>query len=356
MKPAATSLFRALRGVVVMLALVAGITSTPVLAASNGIYIATATPHYKHPVTGVIEDAGGDGSAVLGQSMTESATYKKALVEVDPQGNTYVTVRLKLMDNIRDPQFQVDGHAASAELMQEDYTLNTADYRMPVSSENAVIRCNMYVIAMGRDVVFYITVANLQPGSEDFVTSVKVDPTKPTTAPTATKTAQPTAAPTAAPTSAPTGNAVASPSDATAAGDPATPGAPVTPNTPTAAGDPTTLAAPDASGTPRAADAPSNAGGGAPSDAVAETGDEPTAAIAPAGTTRSDNAAAGLQEFDAAGQRVDVTTAASAAVSSPSTTVWWVLGGVLVAAAAGVCVWYFGFFRKKSKGGESDDR
>ena len=119
MKHTASKLFRALCGIdkmlirvmsiLVMLALVAGITSVPALAASNGIYIATATPHYKHPTTGKIEDAGGDGSAVLGQAMTESATYKKALVEVDPAGNTYITVRLQLMDNIQNPQFQVDG-------------------------------------------------------------------------------------------------------------------------------------------------------------------------------------------------------------------------------------------------------
>ena len=178
MKHTASKLFRALCGMVVMLVLVAGITSVLALAASNGIYIATATPHYKHPTTGKIEDAGGEGSAVLGQSMTESATYKKALVEVDSAGNTYITVRLQLMDNIQNPQFQVDGKAVSATLMQEDYTNNTADYRMKVNNENSIIRCNMYVIAMGRDVIFYITVSNLQSGSGDFITSVKVETPK----------------------------------------------------------------------------------------------------------------------------------------------------------------------------------
>lgn len=80
------------------------------------------------------------------------------------------------MDNIQNPRFQVDGKAVSASLMQENYTNNTADYRMKVNSENSIIRCNMYVIAMGRDVIFYITVSNLQAGSDDFITSVKVEP------------------------------------------------------------------------------------------------------------------------------------------------------------------------------------
>ena len=74
MKITAAKAFRALCGMMVMLVLAAGITSLPVLAASNGIYIATASPHYKHPVTGKVEDSGGEGSAVLGQSMTDSAT------------------------------------------------------------------------------------------------------------------------------------------------------------------------------------------------------------------------------------------------------------------------------------------
>ena len=171
MKRNALKIFKVLCGIVVVLALnVAGITAMSVYAADNGIYIATATPHYRNPQTGAIEDSGGDGSEVLGQSMTESATYKKALVEVDKAGNTYITIRLKLMDNIRNPQFQVDGASVSAELMQEDYTNNTADYRMKVNSENSVIRCSMNVIAMGRDVIFYITVSDLTGGSGDFIT------------------------------------------------------------------------------------------------------------------------------------------------------------------------------------------
>lgn len=159
----------------VVLALMAGITSVQALALSNGIYIATATPHYKYPVTGVIEDSGGEGSAVLGQSMTESALYNKALVEVDNNGNTYITVRLKLMDNIENPEFEVDGKSVSASLMQEDYTENTADYRMKVPSEKSIIKCSMYVIPMGRQVKFFITVSDLISGSGDFITSVTVD-------------------------------------------------------------------------------------------------------------------------------------------------------------------------------------
>ena len=99
--------------------------------------------------------------------MTESALNKAALVEVDPRGLPGLPCGSNLMDNIQSPQFQVDGSrngnfsSVSATVMQEDFTNNTADFRMQVHSENAIIRCNMYVIPMGREVIFYITVGDL---------------------------------------------------------------------------------------------------------------------------------------------------------------------------------------------------
>ena len=58
----------------------AGITAISSHAADNGIYIATATPLLQKSLRPVLlRISGGDGSQVLGQSMTESATYKKAL-------------------------------------------------------------------------------------------------------------------------------------------------------------------------------------------------------------------------------------------------------------------------------------
>ncbi|NJE73207.1 hypothetical protein E0L15_00980 [Pseudoflavonifractor sp. SW1122] len=214
MKNTAREAVRGLCGMVAMLALAASIVSMPASAASHGIYTATATAHYRHPTTGVIEDSGGENSAVLGQSMTESATNKKALVEVDASGNTWITVRLNLMDNIQSPKFQVDGRSVSASLMQEDYGSNTADFRLKANSEKSIIRCNMYVTPMGREVIFYITVGNLKSGSGDFVTSISVEQPKATAAPApsatktpaapATHTPEATVAPSATPEPSPT--------------------------------------------------------------------------------------------------------------------------------------------------------
>lgn len=298
----ASKLKRALCSMVVMLALMAGITSIPALAASNGIYTATATSHYKHPTTGKIEDSGGEGSYVLGQSMTDSALNKAALVEVDPQGNTFITVRLNLMDNIQNPQFQVDDSrngnfsSVSATVMQEDFINNTTDFRMQVPSENAIIRCNMYVIPMGRDVIFYITVGNLQSGSGDFVTSVKVE--------------EPAQEP-----------------------DPE-PEQPTT-NTP-AAQTPTT-------GTP-SSQTPSSE---APASEASSSTPETSSSAAGSTSSAEEDTVGGLAEFDAAGNKVSNTsTEAEQDSTTGNPIVWWAIGGIVVVAIAGGCVWYFCFFRK----------
>lgn len=303
----ASKLKRAICSMVVMLALVAGITSIPVLAASNGIYTATATSHYRHPTTGVIEDSGGEGSYVLGQSMTESALNKAALVEVDSSGATWVTIRLNLMDNIQSPQFQVDGSSVSATLMQEDYTNNTADYRMRVNSENSIIRCNMYVIPMGREVIFYITVGGLSAGSGDFVTSITVQEPEPEPEQPAVTTPQ-----TQTPSS-------QTPSEQAPSAE--EPSAQPTEETPSGTEEPVT------------------------EEPVTEDPDSETSSDNEEDEESSE--ALGLEEFDASGNKVnDTSTEAEQGGGTGNPIVWWVIGGIIVAAIAGGCVWYFCFFRK----------
>ena len=291
MKNTARKAVRGLCGMVAMLALVASVAAMPASAASHGMYTATATSHYRHPTTGVIEDSGGENSAVLGQSMTESATNKKALVEVDASGNTWITVRLNLMDNIQSPKFQVDGRSVSASLMQEDYGSNTADFRLKANSEKSIIRCNMYVTPMGREVIFYITVGNLKSGSGDFVTSISVEQPKATAAPAPSATKTPAAASTPTPTKAP--------------------------------------AAP-ATHTPEATVAPSA-----------------TPEPSPTTDPEAQSSTSGLEEFDASGNAVEETQAPeNTDSSSGSPVLWWVIGGLVVIAAVGGGVWYVFFVRK----------
>ena len=275
-----------------------GLLSVPVFAASSGIYLATATPHYKHPTTGTIEDSGGENSSVLGQSMTDSATHKQALVEVDANGNTYITVRLKLMDNIQNPQFQVDGNRSgsftpvTATAMQEDLSNNTTDYRMKVPGENAIIRCNMYVVPMGREVIFYITVSNLQSGSGDFVTSIKVaqEPASGSKEPAAASSQKPVAS----------------------SAKPAQSQAPVS----------------------------------STASSEASTASEATSSQESSTISEVSSAAAGLEEFDASGNEVSTSSQITSSNSGVTGVLWWVLGAVVVIVVAGGCISYFCFFKK----------
>lgn len=317
-----TNFFKTLCSMVVMLALVAGITAIPAYAASHGIYTATATPHYRNPLTGKIEDSGGEDSEVLGQSMTESATDTKALVEVDSNGNTYITVRLKLMDNIQNPTFKVDGSSVSASLMQEDYTANTADYRMKVASENSVIRCSMYVVPMGRDVIFFITVSNLNSGSGDFVTSISVNNNKSNNSSNNANSSNNSYSNN---NSGNNNNSYYEPAESS-----------------------------NNSSSSKSSDKKNNKNSDkkkskettAPTTVKPSTAVPTTVVIEP--TTDSTQEVNGLQEFDE--QASEVTAPATVdEVQNGSYAVWYVLGGVAVVLVAGFCVWYFGFFRKKKK-------
>lgn len=317
-----TNFFKTLCSMVVMLALVAGITAIPAYAASHGIYTATATPHYRNPLTGKIEDSGGEDSEVLGQSMTESATYTKALVEVDSNGNTYITVRLKLMDNIQNPTFKVDGSTASASLMQEDYSANTADYRMKVASENSVIRCSMYVVPMGRDVIFFITVSNLNSGSGDFVTSISVNNNK-------------------------SNNNLNNANSSNNSYSNNNSG-----NNNNSSYEPAESS--NNSSSSKSSDKKNNKNSDKkkPKETTAPTTVKPSTAVPTTAvtepTTDSAQEVNGLQEFDEQGSEVTAPATVDE-VQNGSYAVWYVLGGVAVVLVAGFCVWYFGFFRKKKK-------
>ena len=317
-----TNFFKTLCSMVVMLALVAGITAIPAYAASHGIYTATATPHYRNPLTGKIEDSGGEDSEVLGQSMTESATYTKALVEVDSNGNTYITVRLKLMDNIQNPTFMVDGSTTSASLMQEDYSANTADYRMKVASENSVIRCSMYVVPMGRDVIFFITVSNLNSGSGDFVTSISVNNNKSNNSSNNENSSNNSYSNN---NSGNNNNSSYEPAESS--------------------NNSSSSKSPDKKNN-KNSDKNKSKETTAPTSVKQSTAAQTTVAIEP--TTDSAQEVNGLQEFDEQGSKVTAPATVDE-VQNGSYAVWYVLSGIAVVLVAGFCVWYFGFFRKKKK-------
>ena len=69
-------------------------------AATSAVYTAATVPSYSNPVTGSIEDSAGQSNIALAESMTTGCTYPAALVETDTAGNTFVTLRFKLADQM----------------------------------------------------------------------------------------------------------------------------------------------------------------------------------------------------------------------------------------------------------------
>ncbi|SHH88395.1 Iron Transport-associated domain-containing protein [Sporobacter termitidis DSM 10068] len=152
----------------------------PASALDAGAYTAPCGTYYLNPDTGVTDD-GGTKNAAIGEGMCRSAVYKDALIEVE-NGSTYLTIRMQLMSNIKDIKFSVQKtagdpgsyQAVSYSTMQEDSSSDTADMRFKVPKATAYIRCDMYVIPMGRAVVFYMQVnsGSASKGGGDFVVSV----------------------------------------------------------------------------------------------------------------------------------------------------------------------------------------
>ena len=158
---------------VLAITLMAGFPAVKAYAASGTVYSCTINRCYAHPVTGVIEDSGGESSYATGQGMVEGCVYSNGILEVSDDGAYYLTIRMSLMDytsghsfwvqNVGDsgwstPALGVTGNGT-------DSNGATADICIQVPSENCVVRGSMYVEPMGRDVIFYLYPSDYTAGN-----------------------------------------------------------------------------------------------------------------------------------------------------------------------------------------------
>lgn len=149
------------------------IPAVPVHAESGTVYSCTINRSYSNPVTGEVEDAGGQASYATGQGMVEGCVYGSGILEVTDSGNYYLTVRLGLMDYTSNHNFAVQNVGDSGWMSTStavtangsDSNGTTADLCIQVPSENCVVRGSMYVSPMGRDVVFYFYPSNYSEGN-----------------------------------------------------------------------------------------------------------------------------------------------------------------------------------------------
>lgn len=159
---------------VLAITLMAGFPAVKAYAASGTVYSCAINRCYAHPVTGVIEDSGGESSYATGQGMVEGCVYSNGILEVTDDGAYYLTIRMSLMDYTSGHSFQVQnvgdsGWSTPSEIgitgNGSDSNGTTADVCMRVPSENCVVRGSMYVEPMGRDVIFYLYTSNYSEGN-----------------------------------------------------------------------------------------------------------------------------------------------------------------------------------------------
>ena len=152
----------------------AGFPAVKVYAASGTVYSCTINRCYAHPVSGTIEDSGGESNYTTGQGMVEGCMYSDGILEVTDDGAYYLTIRMSLMDYTSGHDFRVQsvgdtGWSAPSEIgitgNGSDSNGATADVCMRVPSENCIVRCAMYVEPMGRDVIFYFYPSDYSEGN-----------------------------------------------------------------------------------------------------------------------------------------------------------------------------------------------
>ena len=159
---------------VLAITLMAGFPAVKAYAASGTVYSCVINRCYRHPITKVIEDSGGENSYATGQGMVGGCVYSNGILEVTDDGAYYLTIRMSLMDYTSGHSFQVQnvgdsGWSTPSEIgitgNGSDSNGTTADVCMRVPSENCIVRGEMYVEPMGRNVIFYLYPSDYSEGN-----------------------------------------------------------------------------------------------------------------------------------------------------------------------------------------------
>lgn len=159
----------------VLLALLvgAGIMPLPVTAASGNVYTCTINRAYAHPITGVVEDSGGKEQFTTGQGMVEGTIAGMGLMEATDDGQYFLTINMSLIDYVSDINFSVQNYGESGWQSApmgvtgkgKNSMGNADDICIQVPSENCIVRGTMFVVPMGRTVIYYLYPSEYQQGN-----------------------------------------------------------------------------------------------------------------------------------------------------------------------------------------------
>lgn len=176
---------RFLAGILLALLIQAGFPGVSAEAAAGTVYTCTIHPSYRNPVTGEIEDSGGEASYATGQGMVEGAVYTTGILELTDTGEYYLTIRMSLMDYTSNHSFWVQNVGDSGWSTPAlgvtgngtDGNGTTSDICIQVPSENCVVRGAMYVEPMGRDVIFFLYPSDFAAGNSTDMNATMVTET-----------------------------------------------------------------------------------------------------------------------------------------------------------------------------------
>ena len=125
----------------------------------------TVTGHYKNPLTGVVEDSGGEKSMATGQGMVSGVVNSKGKLTII-DGKYYLDFTLSLAEFSSGHNFVYadSGDKVPCSLVGHgnDDNGKTNKYRAELKGEDTVLRISMYVEPMGRNVIFFITANKLK--------------------------------------------------------------------------------------------------------------------------------------------------------------------------------------------------
>lgn len=145
-------------------------TMTNLVYADKGqIYGCIIQRNYRHPISGQIEDSGGEHSFDIGQGMVEGTVYSDAMLEESDAGKIVLTFRMSLADYSGNYQFWIQpGGTGSFQAVDYNITQKgtdtngtTLDIAISLPTVNSIIRGSMFVEPMGREVVFYLSASEL---------------------------------------------------------------------------------------------------------------------------------------------------------------------------------------------------
>lgn len=147
----------------------ANLYSPTMTKAAESTQTVTIAGYYRDPISGNIEDSGGEDSYALGQSMVDSMCDTTGLLTETESGEYALTFRFHLMDNISEVSFKTcasDGSQyADVRYAITKTDSESSDFYIPLPGKDSYVRATCYVEAMGRSVVFFLGYSNPVDGN-----------------------------------------------------------------------------------------------------------------------------------------------------------------------------------------------